>query len=171
MGATIQQSVQERYVQERGVVAFSENVAMAELLTKGKANSNIPSVDSICVLHLAVQRRDIDSVCSLVMNNADNIGWFTALHDGLRCQQEKKSRKKSDDDARSRIAHLLTGDYGQNRPDLDYQDSEGNSPMHYGFQLEAEEACDLVNIFLEKGANPNLQNNRDQIPLHLLCHK
>ena len=66
----------------------------------------------------------------------------------------KEIDENPDDDARSRIAHLLTGDYGQNRPDLDYQDSEGNSPMHYGFQLEAEEACDLVNIFLEKEPTP-----------------
>jgi myosin-5 len=154
---------------------LSENAAMTELLLKkGKANPNIPNVDGICALHLAVQRRDIDSVRALIMNNAnvnnaDNIRWFTALH-LIALPARKEIDEKPGDDVRCRIAHLLTGNFGQNAPDLDYQDSDGNSPLHYAVQLETEDACDLVNIFLEKGANPNLRNMRDQAPLHLLCH-
>lgn len=154
---------------------LSENAAMAEfLLTKGKANPNIPNVDGICALHLAVQRRDIDSVRALIVNhanvnNADNIRWFTALH-LISLPARKESDQKNGDDSRCKIAQMLTGVYGQNVPDVNYQDSEGNSPLHYAVQLESDDACELVNILLEKDANPNLCNSRDQVPLHLLCH-
>ena len=154
---------------------LSENAAMTELLlATGKANPNIPNVDGICALHLAVQRRDIDSVRALIMNganvnNADNIRWFTALH-LISLPARNGSDERTGDDTRCRIAHLLTGVYGKNMPDVNYQDSEGNTPLHYAVQLESEDACELVNIFLEKDANPNLCNSRDQVPLHLLCH-
>jgi len=153
---------------------LSESAAMTELLlTQGKANPNIPNVDGICALHLSVQRRDIDSVRALVMNganvnNADNIRWFTALH--LISLPARNESDENDGDTKCRIAQLLTGDYGHTVPDVNYQDSEGNSPLHYAVQLESDDACDLVNIFLDKDANPNLCNARDQVPLHLLCH-
>lgn len=154
---------------------LAENAAMTEvLLKKGKANPNIPNVDGICALHLAVQRRDIDSVRALLrngacVNNADNIRWFTALH-LISLPARKETDDRVEDDTRSRIAHLLSGTYAQNEPDFNYQDSEGNTPLHYAVQLETPDACDLVTIFLEKGADPNICNERDQSPLHLLCH-
>lgn len=154
---------------------LAENSIMTEfLLKKGKANPNIPNVDGICALHLAVQRRDIDSVRVLVMNhanvnNADNIKWFTALH-LIALPARNEGEETTFDDARCRIAQLLTGVYGPNKPDVNYQDSEGNAPLHYAVQLETEDACDLVNVFLEKDANPNLRNMRDQVSFHLLCH-
>ncbi len=58
---------------------MADNAAMTKLLLKrGKDNPNITNVDCICALHLAVQRRDIDSVRALLcsgasVNNADNI--------------------------------------------------------------------------------------------------
>jgi ankyrin repeat protein len=154
---------------------LAENVAMTELLLKkGKANPNIPNVDGICALHLAVQRRDIDSVRALLrsgasVNNADNIRWFTALH-LISLPARNQTDDRAEDDVRSRIAQLLSGSYDANEPDFDYQDSEGNTPLHYAVQLETPDACDLVTIFLEKGADPNICNDRDQSPLHLLCH-
>jgi len=154
---------------------MAENAAMAELLlSKGKANPNIPNVDGICALHLSVQRRDVDSVRVLVMNkanvnNADNIRWFTALH-LISLPARNESDENNGDDTRCRIAHLLTNAHGHIVPDVNYQDSEGNSPLHYAVQLETEDAFELVNIFLEKDADPNLCNARDQVPLHLLCH-
>lgn len=154
---------------------LAENAAMTELLLKkGKANPNIPNVDGICALHLAVQRRDIDSVRALLrsgasVNNADNIRWFTALH-LISLPARNQSDDRVEDDLRSRIAQLLSGSYDANEPDFDYQDSEGNTPLHYAVQLETPDACDLVTIFLEKGADPNICNDRDQSPLHLLCH-
>jgi hypothetical protein len=42
--------------------------------------------------------------------------------------------------------------------------------LHYAASLESFDACNLVNIFLEQGACPNVRNERDQSPLHLLCH-
>lgn len=154
---------------------LADNADMVQLLVKkGKANTNIPNVDGICALHLAVQRRDVDTVRTLVMNNAnvnnaDNIRWFTALH-LIALPARNAATENCVDDTRCRIARLLTGVYGQTPPDLNYQDSEGNSPLHYAVQLETDDACDLVTIFLEKEADPNLKNTRDQVPLHLLCH-
>jgi ankyrin repeat protein len=154
---------------------LAESAAMTELLLKkGKANPNIPNVDGICALHLAVQRRDIDSVRILVMNNAnvnnaDNIRWFTPLH-LIALPARNEDDDKTNEDNRCRIAQLLTGVYGPHTPDVNYQDSEGNAPLHYAVQLDTADACDLVNVFLEKDANPNLRNMRDQVPFHLLCH-
>lgn len=154
---------------------LAEKASMTELLIKkGRANPNIPNVDGICALHLAVQRRDVDSVRVLVMNNAtvnnaDNIKWFTPLHlIALPARQEIDDKENVDN--RCRIAQLLTGVYGPTTPDVNYQDSEGNAPLHYAVQLDTDDACDLVHVFLEKNADPNLRNMRDQVPFHLLCH-
>lgn len=144
------------------------------LLEKGSANPNIPNVDGICALHLAVQRRDIGSVHALIrkranINNADNIRWFTALH-LIALPSMGRAESSVAGDLGPRIAQLLTGPYGMTKPDLDYQDREGNAPLHYAVQLDTEEACGIISVFLEKGANPNIVNERNQSPLHLLCH-
>ena len=169
---------------------LAENSRMTEfLLRQGKANPNIPNVDGICALHLAVQRRDIDSVRMLLrynanVNNADNIRWFTPLHLVVLPARIDIDEGQLDDDVRCRIAELLTGgNYGTTnvnttstcsdesvKPDLNYQDSEGNTPLHYAVQLETNDAYALINILLERNANPNIQNSRGQVPFHLLCH-
>lgn len=144
------------------------------LLSKGKANPNIPNLDGICALHLAVQRRDIHSVQTLLrfnadVNTADNIRWFTSLH--LIALSPRSEVVSSDEvDLGSRIAQVLTSNHDTLPPDLDYQDREGNAPLHYAVQLESEDACGIVSVFLERGANPNIRNERNQCPLHLLCH-
>jgi len=155
---------------------LAEDATMTELLLKkGKANPNIPNVDGICALHLAVQRRDINSVRALLrsgasVNNADNIRWFTPLH-LISLPARNATDEKPDEDVRARIGQLLSGNlHSQEEPDFNYQDSEGNTPLHYAVQMETPDACDLVTIFLEKGADPNICNERDQSPLHLLCH-
>jgi ankyrin repeat protein len=154
---------------------LAENSKMISfLLREGKANPNIPNVDGICALHLAVQRRDLNSVRVLVtnnanVNNADNIRWFTALHLIALASAKDASMDKAVDN-RCRIAGLLTGDFGNTPADLNYQDIEGNSPLHYAVQLEDNDTAELVKIFLQKEADPNLRNARDQAPLHLLCH-
>jgi ankyrin repeat protein len=176
---------------------LAENAQMTEfLIRKGKANPNIPNVDGICALHLAVQRRDIDSVrilmrCNANVNNADNVRWFTPLHLVALPARVGIDEGQLDDDVRCRIAELLTGgDYGgrittanvnatsttprsddeEVAPDLNYQDSDGNTPLHYAVQLETNDAYALITILLERNANPNVQNLRGQVPLHLLCH-
>jgi ankyrin repeat protein len=155
---------------------LAENAKMTEfLIRKGKANPNIPNVDGICALHLAVQRRDVDSVRILVMNranvnNADNIRWFTPLHLVALPARLGIDEQQLENDVRCRIAQLLTGGDYTVPPDLNYQDSEGNTPLHYAVQLETDDAYNLVNLLLERNANPNVQNLRGQVPFHLLCH-
>jgi ankyrin repeat protein len=158
---------------------LAESVAMTVLLLeKGKANPNIPNIDGICALHLAVQRRDLESVRTLLasttnVNNADNIRWFTALHlIALPARNEVDDQPGSSNrsSTRVRIAQLLSSSLGSAKADLNYQDREGNTPLHYAVQIPTAEACDIVGTFLEKGANPNISNERNQTPLHLLCH-
>jgi ankyrin repeat protein len=154
---------------------LAESFTITEiLLTKGRANPNIPNVDGICAIHLAVQRRDINSLRVLILNgasvnSADNIRWFTALH-LVALPARNVWDEKPSEDLRLRIAQLLTGSFGPDKADLDFQDSEGNAPLHYAVQLETEDAYSLVRLLLENGANPNIRNDREQSPLHLLCH-
>eukprot|EP00977_Amphora_coffeiformis_P012271 scaffold3034_cov173-Amphora_coffeaeformis.AAC.7 len=154
---------------------LTESPAMTVLLLeKGRANANIPNIDGICAIHLAVQRRDLESVRTLLsstanVNNADNIRWFTPLH-----LIALPARIQSDDESqvacRVRIAQMLCSSLGAVKPDLNYQDREGNTPLHYAVQIPTVESCDIVGAFLEKGADPNISNERNQTPLHLLCH-
>lgn len=152
---------------------LSENFKMTELLlSRGHANPNIPNVDGICALHLAVQRRDVDSVRFLLRKNAnvnaaDNIRWFTPLH--LIALSARNHADTAENERRTRIATLLCGS-PESKADINFQDSEGNTPLHYACQLEYSDALELVNIFLNNGADPNILNERNQAPLHLLCH-
>ena len=144
------------------------------LLRKGGANPNIPNIDGITALHLAVQRRDLNCVRSLIrsgadVNNADNIRWFTSLH-LIALPARNEVDEQCDSDSRYRIAQLLGGSVGMVKPDLNDQDREGNTPLHYAVQIETPDARDLVGVLLEQGADPNICNERNQGPLHLLCH-
>lgn len=74
-------------------------------------------------------------------------------------------------EVRVRIAELMSGGATSRfEPDLNYQDSEGNCPLHYAVQLVTPDAYDLVKTFLECGADPKVLNNRSQSALHLICH-
>lgn len=146
------------------------------LLDEAHANPNIPNVDGIVALHLAVRRRDVGSVRALLHHNAqvnvaDNIRWFTPLHlIALSENDEKDSSTEGRSRARVIIANLLCNAGEPSLPDLNYQDNEGNAPVHYAAQMDTPDACELINAFLEKGADPSLENNRQQSPLLLLCH-
>ena len=138
------------------------------LLERGRANPNIPNSEGICALHQAVQRKDIRSVRVLLkhyarVDTADNIRWLTPLH--------LVAMPDTDDlignDARIAITKLLCS---VDDPDLNYQDSEGNTPLHYAVQIENRDAADVVHTFLETGASPHIANSRNQEPLLLLCH-
>jgi ankyrin repeat protein len=153
---------------------LAETPSMTALLLKeGRANPNIPNIDGICALHLAVQRRDLDSVRGLLLhsanvNSADNVRWFTPLH--LIALQPRPGVQE-DAECRARIAELMAGGTSSRyEPDLNYQDSEGNCPLHYAVQLVTPDAYDLVKVFLETGADPKVLNNRQQSALHLICH-
>ncbi|CAB9516200.1 Unconventional myosin [Seminavis robusta] len=153
---------------------LAESASMTSLLVKnGRANPNIPNVDGICSLHLAVQRRDLDSVRSLLLHNAnvnsaDNVRWFTPLH---LIALPPRAGVNDDGDIRCRIAELMAGGASSRyEPDLNYQDSEGNCPLHYAVQLVTPDSYDLAKVFLESGADPQVMNNRKQTALHLICH-
>jgi len=158
---------------------LAESASMTTLLLKdGRANSNIPNIDGITALHLAVQRRDLDSVRTLLLHNAnvnsaDNVRWFTPLH--LIALPARASVSAEDaggeGQVRLRIAELMSsGASSRYQPDLNYQDSEGNCPLHYAVQLVTREAGELIKIFLDCGADPKVLNNRSQSVLHLICH-
>lgn len=150
------------------------------LLSNGRANPNIPNHHGLCALHFAVQRQDATSVQHLIrhgadVNSADNIKWYSALHIvahpeygsghvGLPGSQGSSKR------LRSRIAGMLCGATRPSEADPNSRDSEGNTPLHLAVTLETKEACDVLSIFLGRGASPNFVNNRGQTPLHLLCH-
>jgi ankyrin repeat protein len=144
---------------------LSRNYPMAELLLEtGRANPNIPNMDGICALHLAVQRGDASSVRILLkhyakVDTADNVRWLTPLHLVAMPNTECESR--------ATIADLLCS---VDDPDLNYQDSEGNTPLHYAVQIEGRDANNVINALLEKGASPKIPNSRKQEPLLLICH-
>jgi len=156
---------------------LAETAAMTSVLLKeGRANPNIPNIDGICALHLAVQRRDLDSVRALMLNNAnvnaaDNVRWFTPLHLIALPARTDVEKFSGEGDVRARIAELMSGGAtSRYEPDLNYQDSEGNCPIHYAVQLTTPDAYDLIRIYLENGADPKILNNRSQSALHLICH-
>ena len=156
---------------------FSVGAPMTTLLLdEANANPNIPNIDGIVALHLAVRRRDVGSVRTLLqhqaqVDTADNIRWFTPLHlIALSENDDKDGNNEGISRARVTIANLLCNGCGSSPPDLNYQDNQGNAPVHYAAQMDTADACELINAFLEKGADPSLENNRKQSPLLLLCH-
>jgi ankyrin repeat protein len=139
------------------------------LLEHGKANPNIPNLEGICVLHSVVQRMDIDSVRLLLtyhakVDTADNLRWFTPLH---LATLPASGNGQSVGNARITMVELLCS---VDAPDLNSQDSEGNTPLHYAVQIESQEADSVIRTLLEKGASPRITNSRNQGPLLLLCH-
>lgn len=157
---------------------FAKGAPMTNLLLEsGRANPNIPNIDGICALHLAVQRRDSGSVRLLLKHNAkvdtaDNQRWLTPLHLAvLREQREEQSDLEGKMKTRRIIVELLcSGKESAGTSFLNEQDRDGNAPLHYAVQIETAEACDVINTLLEKGADPRLSNGRNQQPLLLLCH-
>jgi myosin-5 len=157
---------------------------MALLLDDGRANPNIPNMDGDTALHFAVRKLDEEAVDVLLrhganVNYADNTKWYTPLH--LIAQADLDDRAKlelppdeyqEEKETRMTIASLLctASDPSPEKPDLDYQDWEGNTPLHHVVMLTSEIAAAMLSVFLEKGANPRVANKRGQTPLHLLCH-
>ena len=125
---------------------LAETPAMTVLLLeKGRANANIPNIDGICAIHLAVQRRDLESVRTLLtstanVNNADNIRWFTPLH-LIALPARNHNEDPSAVASRVRIAQLLCGSLGSVKPDLNYQDREGNTVSIAAIEIGFQSIC------------------------------
>ncbi|MGK3741378.1 MAG: myosin-5 [Bacillariaceae sp.] len=144
------------------------------LLEEGSANPNIPNIDGICALHKTVEKLDVGSVRLLLkyyakVDVADNINWFTPLHMALLPSDEIDTiDRKTVQVSRAMIVDLLCGDLSE--LDMNDQDREGNTPLHYAAQLETPDATEIISTILEKGADPNIRNCRNQQPLLLLMH-
>jgi len=156
---------------------YAEEVNTIRALLQGGARPNIPNEDGICALHIAVQRKDVKAVEVLIeygadVNVADNIRWYTPLHIIAQSEIENEDLEYSRNDKSIvlKISAALTSSTESSPPDLNSQDKDGNTPLHHCCILENDDAETLIKLFLEKGSNPNLRNDRGQTPLHLFCH-
>ena len=160
---------------------YAKNESFVKLLLEvGRANPNIPNERGFCAIHVAVQRRDVESVKCLLShsanpNVADDVKWLTPLH--LVAQEtihDTNARTKISHKQRVspvvEIARLFCGEKLQAQSDMNYQDKDGNAPLHHCSILHHRDAGELMLLFLKNGANPNMKNNRGQTPLHLLMH-
>jgi len=154
---------------------FAESDVIVRLLLEtGGANPNIPNVQGFCALHRAAQRRDVNSVKLLLeyeanVNVADNKKWLTPLH--LITQEKRFNENESQDFSKTvKIAKLLCEARTPYTVDINYQDKDGNTPLHHAVCLGKEVAGDLISLFLRKNGSTNLPNDRGQTPMHLLLH-
>ena len=144
---------------------------MTQILLLGGMNPNIPNGTGVCALHLAVKRRDYHSVQNLLshganVNNADDACWLTPLHMVAHAQSSLVNSLGS---LRCPIAKLLCETKVPATPDLNYQDRDGNTPLHHAVSLVDDDAGILISLFIEHGSNLNIPNNRGQTPIHLFC--
>lgn len=151
---------------------YADSPEMTQILLEGGISPNIPNGDGLCSLHLAVKRRDFISVKHLLLhgadvNNADDQYWYTSLHLVAHAESSLVHTSRS---LRGPIAELLCEAKVPSTPDLNYQDRDGNSPLHHAASLVEEDAGILISLFIEHGACPNTANNRGQTPIHLFCH-
>lgn len=52
--------------------------------------------------------------------------------------------------------------------ELDVQDAEGQTPLHFAVEKNQESCCSLL---LDLGANPNIVNTAMMAPIHLAISK
>ncbi|KAL9189662.1 hypothetical protein ACHAXT_009337 [Thalassiosira profunda] len=152
---------------------YAESPEVTRVLLEGGISPNIPNGDGLCSLHLAVKRRDFISVKHLLshgadVNNADDEYWYTPLH--LVAHAESPDANASSHSLRGPIAELLCEPKGASVPDLNYQDRDGNTPLHHATSLAEEDAGILISLFIEHGSCPKVANHRGQTPIHLFCH-
>jgi myosin-5 len=152
------------------------------LLERGMANPNIPNERGFCAIHVAVQRRDIESVKCLLshfanVNVADDCKWLTPLHlaaqDTIHDSNSRSNTLAKGSQSRSpavEITRLLCAVTKPHPADLNYQDKDGNTPLHHASILQNGTAGEIMLLLLKNGANPNIKNNRGQTPMHLFMH-
>ena len=153
---------------------YADSPDMGLLLLEKGSSPNIPNGKGLCSLHLAVQRRDFASVKLLLshgadVNNADDECWYTSLH-LISHPEESFTVGKKEMSLRGPIAELLCEAKSPSVPDLNYQDRDGNTPLHHAASLAEEDAGLLISVFIEHGSCPKIANNRGQTPVHLFCH-
>jgi len=152
---------------------YADSPDMTRVLLEGGVSPNIPNGAGLCSLHLAVKRRDFTSVKHLLsygadVNNADDAYWYTPLH--LVALADESQLNNTSPSFRGPIAELLCEAKIPSLPDLNYQDRNGNSPLHHAVSLVEEDAGTLISLFIEHGSNPKIANNRGQTPIHIYCN-
>ena len=129
---------------------YAGSPEMTRILLEGGISPNIPNGAGVCSLHLAVKRRDLISVKHLLshgadVNNADHQHWFTPLHLVAHAQSQPVNASLS---LRGPIAELLCEVKLPTVPDFNYQDKDGNSPLHHAASLVEEDAGILISLFV-----------------------
>lgn len=155
---------------------YAEASEMVQILLEiGKANPNIPNEAGICAIHVAIRRRDVESVKLLIqyranVNVADNnMKWWTPLH--LISQPINFERSGAETHFSTiEIAQALLEVQRPHAAEVNYQDKDGNTPLHHAAVLSSYFAGDLISLLLKNKAKPNIQNNRGQTVLHLILH-
>lgn len=158
---------------------FSGNTALhmakslhtANMLLQSGINPNIPNFDGVSALHLAVNLMDYSLVRCLLshganVTTADDVCWYTPLHLVAHSMDSIENPMS----VRGPIAELLCEAKYPSSPEMNYQDREGNTPLHHAASLAEEDAGILISIFIENGACPKIANNRGQTPIHIYCH-
>ena len=157
---------------------YATDTKTIEMLLNNGARPNIPNENGLCALHLAVQRGDLFAVKTLVNNGADvdaadNIKWYTPLHLITQFKLEFKSQDKNQENHHDTSVACQIAEYicsVRPTPDTNFQDKDGNTPLHHCAALEQYDAYFFSKLLLKNGCNPNISNLRGQTPLHLLCH-
>ena len=151
------------------------------LLEVGGANPNIPNERGFCAIHIAVQRRCVEAVKCLIahsanLNAADDTKWLTPLHlvaqDNIHDVNYRSKHSSNPIKKTSPVVEItkLLCAVSEPSPDMDYQDKDGNTPLHHASILQHSDAGEIIFLFLKKNANPNIKNNRGQTPMHLFLH-
>uniref|UniRef100_A0ABD2XJP7 Uncharacterized protein n=1 Tax=Trichogramma kaykai TaxID=54128 RepID=A0ABD2XJP7_9HYME len=61
-----------------------------------------------------------------------------------------------------------TNDANHRTVEIDAQDGQGETPLHYVLSRNFKKATELL---LKKGANPNVASQKGSTPLHTICHR